>query len=432
MVMWIEFAISAFFMRPTIRFVGAEDDPSAVAATAFRIRLAVDLAMVVLVWLTAPAVAAFLDEPEITTILRLFAFDIPIHGRARTQRDVLIGLGRHGRAALATSLRWVARLGLIVLLVQSGLSINGAVLASISASVIEALLSRTKLGVGIFGRLDFPVRRLLDYALPLFLASILMLLFQRLDLFMLKILGASTASVGAYAASQNAALVLGLIGSAVSPAVLSSVSRQRAAGDHDSARTIVRNGLRAVVLLTPLVALLSASAPEIVPFLFGSGFEEGIPVLALLCLASLGIMFHVVANSVLTAAGRPRLVLALLAPVPLSALIGHLMVIPRHGLIGAAAVTCGAALFGALLVLIAVARVWRTLPGPATTARVAATTAAVTLAAVSWTTPGPLVAVKLVVLGMGALLLLVLSGELEASEIRAALSAFSTGRDAKN
>ena len=46
-VMWIELAITSFCSGPVVRFVGTVDEPSAVAATAFRLRLAIDLTAVI-------------------------------------------------------------------------------------------------------------------------------------------------------------------------------------------------------------------------------------------------------------------------------------------------------------------------------------------------------------------------------------------------
>jgi O-antigen/teichoic acid export membrane protein len=426
MVMWVELAVTSFCSRPTIRFVGTVEDPSTVAATAARLRLAIDLATMAIVWLAAPAVSAFLGEPEMTAILRLFSIDIPLHGRARVQRDVLVGLGRYGRAALATSVRWIFRLVLIVILVEAGMSIRGAVIGSIGASIIEALINRTGMGWLLFSRLGFPMRQLLGYAVPLFLTSVLMLLFNRMDLFLLKILGATSARVGAYAASQNASLVVGTLGVALSPVVLSTLSRQRALGERESARATVRNGLRAAVLYTPWVALISMSASEIVPFLFGPGFEDGIPVLAILPFAALGLVLHGVGCATLTAAGEPRLILALTVPVPVIALIGHLVVIPRYGVTGAATVSLVVTWFGTWLVLLAVARVWRSWPGLLTIVRSAATSVAVGAAAWMWSAPGAWVVVKLTVLAFAALVLLLLLGELKIPEIRAVLSLLRT------
>jgi len=427
MVLWIEFAITSFCSRPTIRFIGATDDPRTVATTASRLRLAVDLATMALVCLTAPAISAFLDEPEMTTLLRLFALDIPLYGRARVQHDILVGLGRFGQAALATSGRWIFRLVLIVVLVEAGLSIQGAVVGSIGASIIEALINRTGMGLLLFGRVGFPARKILGYAVPLFLASVLMLLFSRMDLFLLKIMGATTAGVGAYAASQNASLVVGVVGAALSPVVLSAVSRQRASGERESARATVRNGLRAVVLYTPLAALISASASEIVPVLFGPGFEGGIPVLAILSFAALGLVLHSVGCATLTAAGEPRLILALTIPVPLIALIGHLLVIPRYGATGAATVSLVVAWLGTSLMLLAVRRVWRTRLRMLTIMRTAAVSVAVAIAAGLWSVTGWWVVVKLVVLAGLALLLLLAIGEVRVAEIRVLVTLFSAG-----
>jgi O-antigen/teichoic acid export membrane protein len=421
-VVWVEHAITSFCSRPTVRFVGTVEDWASVVATASRLRLAVDVTAMALVWLAAPAFSALLGEAEMTAVLRLFALDIPLAGRARVQRDILVGLGRYSRAALATSGRWIFRLVMIVILVEAGLSIEGAVIGSLCASIIEALLNRTGFGGLLIGKPGLPVARMFGYAIPLFLSSVLMLLFNRMDLFLVKILGGTTADVGAYAASQNAALAVGIIGSALSPVILSTVSRQRASGDLEAARNTVRNGLRAVLLYLPVAILTATSASEIVPALFGSGFDAGVPVLALLSVAAVALVFHGVGCSILTAAGEPRLVLILTVPVPMIALIGHLAVIPRFGMTGAATVSLAVTVLGACFVLIAVVRVWQTGPRFLTVIRVALISVLVGMASSAWSAPGIWVLVKLPMLAAVALALLVALGELKLTEIRAAFS----------
>ncbi len=432
LVLWIEFAISSFFSRATIHFVGSSGDPSAVAATAYRLRLAVDCAAAALLFAAAPAAAGFFGEPDMASLLRIFAVDIPLFGRARIQREVLIGRGRHRRAGLGLCGRWIVRVTLIVVLVESGLSIRGAVLGSLGASVAEALINHTRSSVRGAARRSFPIRPMLGYAIPLFITSVLILVFNRLDLVLLKALGTTTALVGAFAASQNAALTIGILGTAISPVVLSNLSRLRASGDAASARTALRAGLRAITIAAPLVALVSATAGELVPVLFGPGFEAGVPVLSILAVAAFGQCLWGVLSGALTAAGRPRLVLALTIPIPVLAAVGHLLAIPRFGLVGAATVSLAVIWLGTAAMLPATAREWHAWPDPRSVARSAGVAVVVAAAAWLWPTPGLWVAAKLVLLSVAALGLLVALSELGLDEMRMLAEGFLRpyGRDA--
>jgi hypothetical protein len=107
-----------------------------------------------------------------------------------------------------------------------------------------------------------------------------------------------------------------------------------------------------------------------------------------------------VATAVLTAGGRPGWTLALAAPLPALAYVGHTFWIPRVGPIGAAAVTAGCSGLGALAALLALGRAWGVSVPAATLLR----TALVAAAAYAFGAAAPGGAALVVWLAAGALL----------------------------
>ena len=86
--------------------------------------------------------------------------------------------------------RWIARLLLIVLLVELGLSVPGAILGSIGASLIEITIGQRYVRLSLFHRAPVPAPPLFwRYVLPLFLSALSLSCYNRLDLFALKVLG---------------------------------------------------------------------------------------------------------------------------------------------------------------------------------------------------------------------------------------------------
>ena len=429
-VVTVEFSITALVSRATVYFVSAEGDPAPVAAAASRLRLGLDLAAAAVLWLFAPVIAGYLGEPSLAWILRLFAVDVPLYGWARSRRDILVGRARFVQAAAGSVGRWVSRLLLIVVLVEAGLGVRGAVLGSIGASLVEAAIDRT--GFRLRTGQAFSVGRIFAFGLPLFLATMATLVLNRLDLFMLKLLGTSTANVGAYAAAQNAALTLAIVGAALAPVVLAHLSRAQTAGDAVAAELTVRNGLRAGLLLLPWVALLSASAGEVAPLLFGPGFAAATAVLALLVFEGWAMVVIALAAVMLAAAGKSRSLLLLSLPLPVLAGAGLGLAIPRWGMIGAATVSVMVSVIGALAVASAATRAWHARPPLASAVRGLAVAGAIAVVAAIWSTPGPMVLLKLVLLSVTAAFLLVLTGAVSPGELRAAfasLLAMPAGED---
>jgi O-antigen/teichoic acid export membrane protein len=204
------------------------------------------------------------------------------------------------------------------------------------------------------------------YAAPLFLAAMSQRLFNRLDLVALKALGGTAAQAGVYGAAQNISLFPGIFGLSMNPVLLAAVGRLMRAGDRDGARAIGRGAFRGVILLLPFAALIAGSAGEIARLVFGPAFMPAGPLMALLVFAALGMLVVSVSTALLVAANRPRRTLTLTGPLVPLALTGHVLLIPRLGPIGAAAVTTTVAGLAALAALVVVDRTWRIRPPAAT------------------------------------------------------------------
>ena len=204
-----------------------------------RLSLKVGIAAMILVWFLAAPLSVLLNEPDLAWYLRVCAVDIPILCLGQAYRNVLIGTGNYQAGAVARAGRWLARMCLVVVLVEAGLSITGALLGVIGASVAELWLSRWYLGAGMFikqSRLPIPIQR---YGALLFLSSLCLIFYNGMDLFMLKILGGTATQAGIYSAAQSLSLLPGLFSWAFSSLLLATLSRQLADRQGEQARSLL-------------------------------------------------------------------------------------------------------------------------------------------------------------------------------------------------
>jgi len=420
LVGWVEWALASAFARAGIRFVGSVADWRPVGTTLVRLYLAASLGATMLFWLLASPVSSLLGESALASYLRLFALDIPIYGLVHAHLQILIGVGRYNVRALASGARWVFRLLIVVALVAAGLSIPGAILGSIGASLIELAVARFYVRPSLRHREALAVAQLWGYAAPLLLWALTLRLFDRLDLLVLKSLGATAADAGVYGAAQTVSLSLGLITVAFAPLLLSTISRTLRDGYLDEAKTMARNAMRAVIGFGPAAALLSGAGAEISLVVFGAEFVNAGPLIGPLALAALALIMMHVATSILTAAGKPRWTFLLVGPLVPLAFLGHLLLIPRFGAQGAASVTALCASLTAGAELVAIYRLWNALPPVGTVVRSALLCIIAYVSAAVWPTPGLLVFVKLPVLALFILIGYLLLGEFSSGEIAAA------------
>lgn len=422
LVAWVEWALASAFARAAIRFVGSAVDWRPVGTTVVRLYLVASIGAMVLFWILASPVAALLGESQLAGYLCLFALDIPIYGLAQAHRQILVGTERFRERAFVTGGRWIIRLFLVVILVELGLSVQGAILGSIGASLVELAIARFYVRPTLRHRTVLPVQQLWGYAAPLLLWSLSMRLYDRLDLLMLKWLGASAADAGIYGAAQTVSLSLGLFAVAFAPLLLSTISRTIRDGSLDEARTIARNSMRVVIALTPLAAIMAGAAPEIALIAFGPEFLAAAPLIGPLAVGALALIMMYVATSILTAAGRPRWAFFFVGPLVPLALLGHMLLIPRFGAFGAALVTALFASLSAIAQLVAINRVWRVVPPASTVWRSALLCGVAYAVATVWPTPGFLLFLKLPVLAFVILAAFVLLGEFSSSELDAVRS----------
>jgi O-antigen/teichoic acid export membrane protein len=414
----IEASITAVFSRAAIKFVSEADDWRPVGTTVVRLYLGVSAGAALLLWLLALPVAALLDEPQFSTYLRLFACQIPLFSLAQAHRNVLIGLGEFRQRAVASAGRWIARLVLIIALVELGLGVPGAILGSLGGALVELLINRFYVRPSLTSAAPFPARLLWRYAAPLSLSTLSLTIYMNLDLLALKTLGGTAAEAGLLGASRSLSLVPGLLAFACAPLLLATLSRALHAGEREQARTLARQALRVTVGLVPFAGLSAGAAGEIVEWLFGPPFSGAAPLLAVLMFAALAGVIIVVVTAILTAVGRPGGTIVFTGPLVPLAIAGHLLLIPGLGALGAALVSLSVSWIGALMAVLTVYRLWHILPPTGTLWRsVLAGGAAYALAAL-WPTPGFLLLVKLPTIGLLIPLLFVGLGELNAGEFR--------------
>lgn len=419
-VAWIEWSLTALFSRASVKLVADARDWQPIGSTIVGVHLVASVAAALLLWLAAPAVAGVLGAPVLAGYLRLFAADIPLFCLAQAHRSILVGLGSFGRRALAAAARWISRLVLVVLLVELGMSIEGAILGSIGASAIELAVARYHVRPAWSVQAVRRAGSLWGYAGPIVVSALALRVFDKLDLVTLSALGGSPEQAGQYGAAQNLAILPGLFALSFSPLVLSAMSRALRDGETELARRMGRDALRGVLLLAPVAGVVAGAAPAIVGLIFGERFAPSAPILAWLIFGAVGLVLISVTTGMLIAANRPRLALALTGPLPIVAMGGYLLVVPQWGPTGAAAVTAATSLAVAAVLVAAVHRASHALPPAATALRSGLMTAGAYAAAALWPVSGGWVVLQLPLLVLATLLGFGALGEFSRAELTAA------------
>ena len=405
------------FSRGSIKLVSEADDWRPVATTIARMHFICGAIATLATIALAYPLARLLEEPRLAYYLILFSPEPLLFVMSRAHRSVLIGVGRFREQAVPIAVRPVARLALVIVLVESGLSIAGAVLGLVGATLVELFVYRWHIRPRLFPASAYPASRVWNQATPIFFSALCLALFSRVDLFALTALGLATSEAGYYGAAQNLSVIPGLFAVSFTPLFLSTLSSMQKNGEQQSARIMMRDAVRLVFGMLPFAAMASGAAHEIVTLIFGASFSPSEPILARLIFGKVAAVMISIAMVIMIVANRPGVSFALAGPMLALAIAGHIVLIPALGSVGAAWVTSGLEIAGALAALVMVYRVQRVFAPVATVGRTLLIAGVAWLLAVLVPAPGFWLVGKLALISVVIVAGYGLFGELSAREL---------------
>ena len=388
LVGWVTFSTTSLFSRTTIKFVSEANDWRPVGTTVLRLNLACGVGAMLLLWFAAEPISMLLGEPKLKIYLQIFSLEPLFFILARAHRFILIGTGNFRKQSIPSAVRWLARAVLIILLVESGLSIPGAILGSVAAAILELAIYRFYVRPPLFFPSSFPAKQLWNYATPLFLSALSMQLFSKIDLFSLTALGGTATEAGIYGAAQSLCIVPGLFALSFSPLLLSTLGHMLKNGQDQAAQEMGSHSMRFIFGMLPFAAMASGAADEVVVLIFGSAFSPTAPLLSLLIFAKVAAVMISIASIIMIAVDKPTWTLVLSCPLPILAGVGHFLLIPHLGAIGAASVTTALSVLGALVAITSVYYVFGVFPPVGTLGRSLPLCGLAYVAAMMLPTPG--------------------------------------------
>lgn len=424
----MEWLLIAIYARAVVKFVAEADDWEPVAATSFRAYVLSGAGIGAALWLLAAPIAAALNDPQLAVYFRMFAPQIPLFAVGAACKGMLAGRGRYRAQAVASAVGWIGRMVFIVAFVWLGWGLEGAILGSICGTGVGAAVALVLAGAAVWGRAGLPIRQLFQIAIPAFVAMLFARLLDQVGIWSLEAFGNDPAEVGYYGAAMNVLMVTSMIAAATTPALVSTLSAARGRGDDETVAQVSGASLRFGVALFPFAAIVAGSAHELVPILFGADFEPAAPIMGLLMTGAIARADVVLIAAMMVAMSRAWAAALIAAPLPIVAVLVHSVVIPEQGALGAATVSAGLAVVGAVVSNGVFAWLLGFRLRLSTAARAMALSAAAYYGAALWSTPGILLFAKMGVLALAVVALFFATGELSRGELEALRAASPTRR----
>ena len=285
-----------------------------------------------------------------------------------SSQQVLIGVFQKylkmDRIALAEISSRIANLILVIVVIWKKLGFLYIIAAFCGGPAVSFIITFLFARKYILIKLSFDFaywKKILKESLPLGFASILTMVYFKLDTVMLSIFKSQT-DVGIYGLAYKILESL-LFFPAVLVGVVMPLMSKHALADPAKFKKITQKTLDIlIVLIAPLIAAVFCLAPRIILFISGPEYLQAAAVLDVLIIATGIIYIAVLLSNMIIAIEKQKTLIYIYSFGAVFNIIANLIFIPKYSYFGAAATTLATELLVTICMVIALWRVQKNIP----------------------------------------------------------------------
>ncbi len=418
LVALVEKVLISLWNRQTIKQVSETENWHPAAKTAFYLFTGSGLLFCAILILVSPALENILDVNGLQAVLMILTLEVPLF--AVSQSIVAIQTAKNvlHRTALLGAVRWVGRLIFIILFVENGLSVHGAVLGIVTACLLETIVALP------FGKRflssnipRLPFQQFYKAAVHIFLFEIAFFLLMYSDIYLLKFAGIDIGQVGIYAAAKNIGYVPYFLSFSFSSILLSTLGNlKQQENSAEAIRVVASQALRLCILGLPFCAIAAGASGEIIELLYGDAYQKAAPLLSLLIIGGNLLVIGKIASVILISCNHLQSALKSLIVLLIGVWIGLPWIIPQTDLFGTALFVTTILFICTVYLLVLTCKYSGVLP-PSLTLLRSSIIAFLAFWIATWSVPGFLLPAKLLLICLAVVFLLRITREIQSADI---------------
>ncbi|MDI6821521.1 MAG: oligosaccharide flippase family protein [Actinomycetota bacterium] len=319
----------------------------------------VAIILFVLAFSFSPFLSRIFNDPKIDVYFKIAILDIPILAFYNIYIALLNGSRFYKQQAIASIVYFFSKLIFVVGLVLLGLSVAGALIGNIMASVFGFLVGFYYFRELIGGTEEVDINDtvktvksfgLLKLAVPFAIVGLLFNLLMSIDLWFVKEIVLSAPKVGYYVAASTLAKVLYFLFGALSSALFPAITNSIAEGRIEQTKRYINQALRFLLLfLVPISFVMAVTSTNLVSLLYSQRYLAAGSPLAILAFGYAFISILLAILSILMANNNFKEVIILASFLVLADAGLCMSLISHYGLSGAAMATTLTCLVGVIL-----------------------------------------------------------------------------------
>lgn len=292
------------------------------------------LPVAIIYFFLSGSIASFLRVESLKKLIQLSAIMMPAIAVFRVYLYALNGQKHFGRQAFILSCYAVGRVVFSLLFVIVGLKIGGIILGFFT-SVVVALIISISFNPSIKNVKYFPKKELINYAIPILLSAIGLVIILNVDVLYVKNIIADPEFAGYYVPATVLAKIPYMLFVTFSITFLPTIANSDVSNNR-SLKSIIEIGMRQlVILLLPVIILLSGFSEQVISIIYESRY---LPAAQPLKILTFGLGFLVIFASIISIfnAIKPKIPITISFFGVLLQLVLCYIFIPKFGVLGAA------------------------------------------------------------------------------------------------
>jgi len=305
------------------------------------------LAAIVFIFLmlNAEFVAGLIGDLSLVPLIRIAALGIPIMALYSVFDGFLNGNSSFGRQTADSIIVNIGKLFAIVLVIIGfgvagalGGYVLGAMLGLIATVIFCWMLLKERGANKSRGNIEYA--RMLNFAIPIMLVSLLSTLLYNIDILSIKILLKSDELTGIYSAASMISRVPMLVFGAIATVLFPTLSYSMSKNEVDRTRKYISNTIRyLLILLLPMALIVGLTSGGLASLIYSAKYQAAGEPLSILFFGFIGIVFMQLFSTVINAEGKPMVTVAILLICAVSSILLNLILDPMLGIVGAATAT---------------------------------------------------------------------------------------------
>ncbi|MDD5638656.1 MAG: flippase [Candidatus Pacebacteria bacterium] len=330
------------------KYISAGENAEIIKRTSLKFQSFFALIIFCLYELSAGIFAKLLGDLNLIPYIRIAGFIPLAYALYTVYVGYFNGLREFKKQAWLQIVYSLSKLFFTFILVYLGFSLFGAFIGFAVGPLIGFLMGMIISGIGEKNKFEW--QKLVSFAWPIIVFSVVLAFLVSIDLFSVKAILGENTSAGFYNAATTLARVPYTILSVIASVLFPSISYFLSKKDFERVKYYIEETLRyLILLLIPATFLIAGTAKNLISLIYST---EYLPAAGPLIILIFGFAFLTIFNllaTIIIANGKPKVSMVMILGLAIISLILNILLIPIYGLNGAAFSTTIACFVGLIL-----------------------------------------------------------------------------------